>query len=212
MYTQKEETAYFAANHQLFNLEFHQKVEDKQYFNIIQKTKNCHKKDINSFNVDENDKISISTSPNSYIKIWNVKGDLLKEINPSQGDNYISCLMKVLLLECGNKIIHLEYLKRRKYQKVRKQVYWMQVFQTNLELWLLYVINHSVEYIKQILRERLKRILDYQIRLNIKILVQLHQMKKIQLQLLMEIFISMIKISNKQIKLIMLLMVHIQRE
>ncbi|CAD8061152.1 unnamed protein product [Paramecium sonneborni] len=123
--SKKEEIAYFAANNQLFNLEFYPKAEDKQYFNVIPKTKNCHKSDINSLHVDENDKILISTSSDSHIKVWNMKGDLLKEINTSYGDHYSSCFMKgLLVVSCWSvdtSIFEIKFNKDHTFRTLEKE-------------------------------------------------------------------------------------------
>ncbi|CAD8043066.1 unnamed protein product [Paramecium primaurelia] len=123
--SKKEEIAYFAANNQLFNLEFYPKAEDKQYFKVIPKTKNCHKSDINSLHVDENDKILISTSSDTHIKIWNMKGDLLKEINTSYGEHYSSCFMKGFLVvsswSVDTSIYEIKFNKDHTFRTLEKE-------------------------------------------------------------------------------------------
>ncbi|CAD8133173.1 unnamed protein product [Paramecium octaurelia] len=123
--SKKEEIAYFSANNQLFNLEFYPKAEDKQYFKVIPKTKNCHKSDINSLHVDENDKILISTSSDTHIKVWNMKGELLKEINTSYGEHYSSCFMKGFLVvsswSVDTSIYEIKFNKDHTFRTLEKE-------------------------------------------------------------------------------------------
>ena len=75
--------------------------------------------------VDENDKILISTSSDSHIKVWNMKGDLLKEINTSYGEHYSSCFMKgLLVVSCWSvdtSIYEIKFNKDHTFRTLEKE-------------------------------------------------------------------------------------------
>jgi len=123
--SKKLDVAYFSANNQLFDLELYPKAEDKQYFKVIPKTKNCHKSEITALHIDENDKILISTSADTHIKVWNIKGELLKEINTSYGEHYGSCFMKGLLVvsswSVDTSIYEIKFNKDHTFRTLEKE-------------------------------------------------------------------------------------------